>query len=80
LNWDGIDSKHIENLSGKCEKTRTLQRLERRREGGDNVRTNLQATAHKLDLIQENAQRRPFVNTKMKFNSRKNRRFSKSAE
>jgi hypothetical protein len=49
LNWDGINSKHIQNLSVKCEKTRTLQRPGRRR-GGDNVRTNLQATADKLDL------------------------------
>jgi hypothetical protein len=49
LNWDGIDSKHTQNLSGKCEKTRTLQRPGRRLGGGD-VRTNLQATADKLDL------------------------------
>lgn len=51
----GWDRSQTQNLSGKCEKTRTLQRPGRRRKGGGggggrNFRTNLQATADKLHL------------------------------
>jgi len=50
MGWDRFETQ---NLSGKCEKTRTLQRPGHRRKGvvgGGNFRTNLQATADKLDL------------------------------
>jgi hypothetical protein len=52
LNWEGIDSKHIQKLIRKvCKDKNTSKTWKQARRGeGDNVRTNLQATADKLDL------------------------------
>jgi hypothetical protein len=45
LNWDGIDSKRIEKVSGKYEKMRTLQKPWCR--WGDDIRADLKEIERK---------------------------------
>jgi len=85
LKWGGIDPKH----KIYPENAKRQEHFKDLGAGGRGVGVGVVVTLEQIFkqqqtnfiyLTQENAQWRSFVNTKMKFNSRNNRKFSKSAE